>query len=292
LFFMANGQWSMKRLNLQTNPSEVLYDGKLSCTLQMLIEDIQDIIDQCLEWHITQAPPKNKQCTFPKAHSVVDRETSIITHYLFYLVNLLDSALQNILGRILEICTSFHMINTRSLSCGSVNGWHGLPMPIKSRYITFHLNIWGLRLNNKKNNSVRQVHLRVILSTTSLAPNCLSLWEWCIVVIGNEIHWYQHNKKTQDVQTANISENPVSHFAVDCCFALCDDSMPINKLHLVLLRCIVLRLYTITFSIRRKRYDTNITNQQRLQIMTKLLLIYHNKQWNFCFVVISDDSQI
>jgi hypothetical protein len=34
---------------LQTNPSEVLYDGKLSCTLQMLIEDIQDIIDQCLE---------------------------------------------------------------------------------------------------------------------------------------------------------------------------------------------------------------------------------------------------
>jgi hypothetical protein len=35
-----------------------------------------------------------------------------------------------------------------------------------------------------------------------------------------------------------------------------DDSMPINKLHLGLLRCIVLRLYTITFSIRRKTEKT------------------------------------
>jgi hypothetical protein len=105
---------------------------------------------------------------------------------------------QNILGRLLENCTSVHMINTRSLSCGSVNGWHGLPMPTQSRYITCHLNFWGLRLNNPKNNLVRQVHLHCILSTTSLAPNCLSLWEWCIVVIGNGIHWYQHDNQQFD----------------------------------------------------------------------------------------------
>jgi hypothetical protein len=74
-----------------TNPSEVLYNGELSCTLRV-IEDIRDIIGQCLGQHNTSPSEKNIQCTLPEARSVVGRETSIITHCLFDAANLLDSA--------------------------------------------------------------------------------------------------------------------------------------------------------------------------------------------------------
>ena len=186
LLFLANEVERMyahaKLIN--SNPSQVLYDGEASCTLRV-IEDIRDIIGQCVGRHNVNPSEKNKQCTIPEARSVLGRETSIITHCLFDIAKLLDSALARNSGK-----------NARDLNL-SPQEQHSVivlirligNMVYKCRHNQDILRIIPIPLTNHPNvhNSEQRVGLHVILSTTSLAPTCLSLREWCIVAIRNAV---------------------------------------------------------------------------------------------------------
>lgn len=191
LLFLANEVDRMysHTVELNSNPSEILYDGELSCTLRV-IEDIRDILGQCLGRHNTNPSEKNKQCTLPEARSVLGRETSVITHCLFDLANLLDSALTRNAGK-----------NARDLYLSPQEQHSAIVMVrlignmvYQCRYNQDMLRIVPIPLLNQPNaNAEQRVGLHVILSTTSLAPTCLSLREWCIVAIRNAVESNEAN---------------------------------------------------------------------------------------------------
>ena len=186
LLFLAN---EVERMYAHTefissNPSQILYDGEVSCTLRV-IEDIRDIISQCVGRHNTNPSEKNKQCTIPEARSVLGRETSIITHCLFDIAKLLDSALMRNSGK-----------NARDLNLSPQEQHSAIVlirlignMVYQCRHNQDMLRIIPIPLTNHldANSSEQRVGLHVILSTTSLAPTCLSLREWCIVAIRNAV---------------------------------------------------------------------------------------------------------
>jgi hypothetical protein len=203
LLFLANEverMYTHTKL-LEMNPSEVLYDGELSCTLRV-IEDIRDIIGQSLGRHNTNPSEKNKQCTLSEARSVVGRETSIITHCLFDLTNLLDSALARNVGK-----------NARDLHLSPQDQHSAIVMVrlignmvYQCRYNQDILRIIPIPAAKQPNinNSERRVGLHVILSTTSLAPTCLSLREWCIVAIRNAVESNEANAEAvQQLEAQN-----------------------------------------------------------------------------------------
>eukprot|EP00804_Cyclotella_cryptica_P006925 CCRYP_007071-RB/>CCRYP_007071-RB protein AED:0.16 eAED:0.16 QI:187/-1/1/1/-1/1/1/56/1032 len=170
--------------SLHSNPSELLYDGEMSCT-ERIIDDIRDIIAQCLGRHNTTPNEKNRQCTLPDARSVLGRETSIIKYCLFDLAELLDSALAKNSGK-----------NARDLHLTPQEQHSAIVMVrlvanivYNCRYNQDILRIVPIPSINPSNggNPGKRVGLHVILSSTSLAPTCLSLREWCIVAIRNAV---------------------------------------------------------------------------------------------------------
>ncbi|KAL7479759.1 hypothetical protein ACHAW6_005482 [Cyclotella cf. meneghiniana] len=186
LLFLSNesDRMYLYAKSLRSNPSELLYDGEMSCTLRV-IEDIRDIIAQCLGRHNTNPNEKNKQSNLPDARSVLGRETSIIKYCLFDLAHLLDSALAKNTGK-----------NARDLHLTAQEQHSAIVMVrlvsnivYNCRYNQDLLRIVPIPSKNPSNssNSGKRVGLHVILSCTSLAPTCLSLREWCIVAIRNAV---------------------------------------------------------------------------------------------------------
>jgi hypothetical protein len=89
-------------------------------------------------------------------------------------------------GRMLEIYTSVHKINTQPLSWfGSLLIWS---TNVNYDYASPQFPIPADKQPNKNNSETMQVGLHVILSTTSpIAPTCLILREWCIVATRNTV---------------------------------------------------------------------------------------------------------
>ncbi|KAL3798470.1 hypothetical protein ACHAWO_011145 [Cyclotella atomus] len=186
LLFLANEVERMytHTKELDSNPSEVLYDGEISCTLRV-IEDIRDILGQCMGRHDTNPSEKSKLCTLSEARSVLGRETSIITHCLCDLANLLDSALARNTGK-----------NARDLYLSAKEQHSAIVsvrlianMVYQCRYNQDILRIIPIPSTKQLSTitAERRVGIHVVLSTTSLAPTCLSLREWCIVAIRNAV---------------------------------------------------------------------------------------------------------
>ena len=186
LLFLANEEERLylHSKSLMSNPTELLYDGELSCTIRV-IDDVRDIIAQCLSRHNVNPTEKNKQCVLPEARSIIGRETRIINDCLFDLAKLLDSALAKNSGK-----------NARDLYLTPQEQHSAIVMVrllgnivYQCRYNQDLLRIIQVPLTNPShgNNSEKRIGLHVILSTTSLAPTCLSLREWCIVAIRNAV---------------------------------------------------------------------------------------------------------
>jgi hypothetical protein len=186
LLFLANEEERLylHSKSLMSNPTELLYDGELSCTIRV-IDDVRDIIAQCLSRHNVNPAEKNKQCVLPEARSIIGRETRIINDCLFDLAKLLDSALAKNSGK-----------NARDLYLTPQEQHSAIVMVrllgnivYQCRYNQDLLRIIQVPLTNPShgNNSEKRIGLHVILSTTSLAPTCLSLREWCIVAIRNAV---------------------------------------------------------------------------------------------------------
>eukprot|EP00956_Cyclotella_meneghiniana_P007928 scaffold10557_cov72-Cyclotella_meneghiniana.AAC.2 len=207
LLFLANeaARLYTHTKSIHENPSEMLYDGELGCTLRV-IEDIRDIIGQCLGRHNANISEKNKQCSLPEARTVLGRETLIITHCLFDLAQLLDSTLARNIGR-----------NARDLYLTPEEQRSAIVMvrlignmAYQCRYNQDMLRIIHIPFSEQSSstNSLKRVGLHVILSTTSLAPTCLSLREWCIVAIRNAVDGNEANAEAvRLLEAQNTIEN-------------------------------------------------------------------------------------
>jgi hypothetical protein len=185
LLFLANEVERMytHTKELDSNPSEALYDGEISCTLRV-IDDVRDILGQCMGRHNTNPSEKSKLCTLPEARSVLGRETAIITHCLCDLANLLDCALARNSGKnARDLYLSPQEQHSAIVSTRLIAN-----MVYQCRYNQDILRI--IPIPFAKHPSVtaeRRVGIHVVLSMTSLAPTCLSLREWCIVAIRNAV---------------------------------------------------------------------------------------------------------
>lgn len=207
LLFLANEAARMYTHTelIQNNPSEVLYDGELGCTLRV-IEDIRDIIGQCLGRHNANPSEKNKHCTLPEARTVLGRETLIITHCLFDLAQLLDSTLARNIGK---KARDLYLTPEEQRSAIVMVRLIG-NMAYQCRYNQDMLRIIHIPFPEQScnTNSVQRVGLHVILSATSLAPTCLSLREWCIVAIRNAVDGNEANAEAvRRLEAQNTIEN-------------------------------------------------------------------------------------
>ena len=207
LLFLANEAARLYTHNksIHENPSEVLYDGELGCTLRV-IEDIRDIIGQCLGGHNANISEKNKQCSLPEARTVLGRETLIITHCLFDLAQLLDSTLARNIGR---NARDLYLTREEQRSAIVMVRLIG-NMAYQCRYNQDMLRIIHIPFSEQSSstNSLKRVGLHVILSTTSLAPTCLSLREWCIVAIRNAVDGNEANAEAvRLLEAQNTIEN-------------------------------------------------------------------------------------
>ncbi|KAL9179774.1 hypothetical protein ACHAXT_007744 [Thalassiosira profunda] len=191
--------------------SEEAYEGEQKCTIR-LIDDLCDILAQSLGMHATSSSSggdnvNNKQCFIADARSVLGRESTLLSSCCKDLARVLDEALARNSGRKARemrlsaqeqqtAIVNVRLVGNLVYQCRQNQDLLRItPVPLPeiagvTPAPNTNTNAAGVSVPTERTG------LHVILSTTSLAPACFTLREWCIVAIRNAVENNAANTET------------------------------------------------------------------------------------------------
>jgi len=196
---------------LKQDPSVATYDGELNCTSRIIV-DLVDILAQSLGRHAGsylngfQNQRNKPQCFIADARSVLGRETTIIKSCCKDLGRILDMTLAKNQGkkaREMELSEQDQhaaIVNVRLIGNIIFQCRHNqdliriTPVPMLDVMVDDDKKSAATAATNEV--PTERTGLHVILSTTSLAPVCFTLREWCIVAIRNAMDGNAANAET------------------------------------------------------------------------------------------------
>ena len=205
----------VKLNSLRQVESLPLYDGEENCTIHT-IEDLSDILAQCLGEHITPS----REDFIADARSVIGRETSLIPSCCIELGKILDISLARNAGKkAREMQLSPQQQRTTIMLVRLIANiiyqcrynqdiLRKTPIPVLDAETASTKSAFSNDAQSSNNGSpVERTGLHVLLSTTTLSPACFTLREWCIVAIRNSVEGNEANTETVRSLEANQALN-------------------------------------------------------------------------------------